>query len=104
MKALLNKVGFRIVGLVLGVGLKRSTRELQQLANFSSNQNPSSNDGYRGIYMGEVKGFSSNQLGLAKNTPKWAFLHLYGLLKSPKIPNPKIHGPGPLNKVTQHHK
>jgi hypothetical protein len=28
MKALFKKVGFRIVGLVLGVGLKRSTREL----------------------------------------------------------------------------
>ena len=54
--------------------------------------------------MEEEKGFSSNQLGLTENTPKWTFLHLYGLLKSPKIPNPKIHGSGPLNKVTQHQK
>ena len=54
--------------------------------------------------MEEGKGFSSNQLGLAKNTPKWAFLHLYGLLKPPKLTIPKIHGPGPSNKVTQHQK
>jgi hypothetical protein len=43
------------------------------------------------IYMEEVKVFLSNQLGLAENKPNWEFLHSYGLLKSPKIPNPKIN-------------
>ena len=35
--------------------------------------------------MEEEKGFSSNPWGVAENNPRWALLHIYGLLKIPKI-------------------
>jgi hypothetical protein len=49
--------------------------------------------------MEEEKGFSSIQLVVAENNPIWGFLLTYGLLKLPKIFDPKLHGSGPSKKV-----
>ena len=72
----IKHVGFRVVVQMLVVEHKIEYTRVAAMANFQSKQNPSSNDDYGGGYMEEEKGFSSNQLGLTENTPKWAFLHI----------------------------